>query len=156
MEILEYIHEHSKFYQEGSLFVKVTGRLILLNVCDIVERLDKCKQEFVSAYMYGRRVFADSRFIFFTKSYFPLLLAQKDNITDWRHNFEYYTFVSVMEAKEKGIKFIYPPMFERVHGVGGGFGVTYDLSDKEYRKLNLRHQLKRLLFGIGLLPWVKS
>lgn len=155
MEILEYIHEHSKFYQEGSLFVKVTGRLALLNICNIVERLDKCKREFVSAYMYGRRIFADSRFIFFTKEYFPLLLAQKEKITDWRHNFEYYTFVSVMEAKKKGIKFIYPSMAERVHGIGGGFGITYDLSDKEYFRMNLKHQIKRLLFWLGVLPWVK-
>lgn len=136
--------------------MKVTGRLVLLNICNIVERLDKYKREFVSAYMYGRRIFADSRFIFFTKSYLPLLLSQKENITDWRHNFEYSTFVSVMAARRMGIKFIYPPMAERVHGVGGGFGISYDLSDKEYRKLNLRHQLKRLLFGIGLLPRVKE
>lgn len=155
MEILEYVQAHSKFYQEGSLFVKVTGRLVLLNICDIVERLDKCRQEFVSAYMYGRRVFADSRFIFFTKSYFPLLLSQKENIMDWQHNFEYYTFVSVMEAIEKGIKFIYPPLKERVHGVGGGFGVTYDLSDKKYIRLNLKHQIKRFLFWLGWLPRVK-
>lgn len=155
MEILEYIQAHSQFYREGDLFVKVTGRLILLNICQIIKHLDKYTCEFVSSYMYGRRVFSDSRFIFFTKGYFPLLLAQKDNITDWRHNFEYYTFVSVMEAKKLGIKFIYPPMFERVHGIGGGFGVSYDLSDKEYFKKNLRHQIKRLLFGLGVLPRVK-
>ena len=155
MEILEYIRDHSKFYQEGSLFVEVTGRLVLLNVCEIVATLDKCSKGFVSAYMYGRRVFADSRFIFFTKSYFPLLLAQKENITDWKHNFEYYTFVSVLEAKKRGIKFIYPPLAERVHGAGGGFGVTYDLSDKDYLKLNMRHQVKRFLFWLGWLPRMK-
>ena len=156
MEILEYIRRYSGFYKEGDFFVKVTGRLVLLNICDIVGRLDKCKREFVSAYLYGRRIFADSRFIFFTKSYFPLLLAHKENITDWQHNFEYYTFVSVMKAKEKGVKFIYPPLKERVHGVGGGFGVTYDLTDREWFRLNVKHQMKRLLFGIGLLPRVKE
>lgn len=156
MEILEYIHEHSQFYRAGDLFVKVTGRLILLNICQIIKHLDKQNDEFVSSYMYGRRVFSDSRFIFFTKEYLPLLLAQKEKITDWRHNFEYYTFVSVMEAKGKDIKFIYPPMLERVHGIGGGFGVSYDLSDKEYFKKNIKHQVKRFLFWLGILPQVKQ
>lgn len=156
MEILEYIKAHSESYREGTLFVKITGRLILLNIRKIVERLDRQQGEFVSAYMYGRRIFADSRFIFFTKSYFPLLLAQKEHITDWRHNFEYCTFVSVMEAKKVGVRFIYPPMAERVHGIGGGFGIEYDLSDTEYFKLNMRHQLKRLLWGLGVLPRVKE
>ena len=68
MEILEYIHEHSKFYREGDLFVKVTGRLILLNICQIIKHLDKYTCEFVSSYIYGRRVFSDSRFIFLPKS----------------------------------------------------------------------------------------
>lgn len=155
MEILEYIQANSQFYREGDLFVKVTGRLILLNICQIIKHLDKYTCEFVSSYMYGRRVFSDSRFIFFTKGYFPLLLAQKENIIDWHHNFEYYTFVSVMEAKKQSVRFIYPPMFERVYGIGGGFGVSYDLSDKEYFKKNLKHQIKRLLFGLGFLPRVK-
>lgn len=60
-----------------------------------------------------------------------------------------------MEAKKQGIKFIYPPMLESVHGIGGGLGVLYDLSNKEYFKKNLRHQIKRLLLGLGVLPKVK-
>lgn len=156
MEILEYIYEHSLFCKEADLLVKITGRLILLNIVSLVKRLDGQKHEFVSAYLYGRRYFSDSRFIFFSPSFFPLLLAQKENIKDWRHNFEYSTFAAVMQAQERGFRFVYPSFPERVHGVGGGFGVTYDISDWQYFKLNVKHQLKRLLFQIGILPRVKD
>lgn len=156
MEILEYIYEHSRFCKEADLLVKITGRLVLLNIVSLVKRLDGQKHEFISAYLYGRRYFSDSRFIFFSPSFFPLLLAQKENIKDWRHNFEYSTFAAVMQAQERGFRFVYPSLPERVHGVGGGFGVTYDISDWQYFKLNVKHQLKRLLFQIGILPRVKD
>ena len=155
MEILEYIHQNSDFCKEADLLVKITGRLVLLNIVNLVRCLDGQKQEFVSAYLYGRRYFSDSRFIFFSPKFFPLLLAQKENIVDWKHNFEYYTFAAVMQAQKQGIRFVYPSLPERVHGIGGGFGVTYDVSDWTYFKLNIRHQLKRFLFQIGILPRVK-
>lgn len=156
MEILEHIQECSEFFQEGSFFVKITGRLVLLNVCKLVNSLSKFGGDFVSAYMSGRYVYSDSRFIFFTKPFFPILLGQKEKLTDYKHNFEYYTFISVMEARKKGIKFIYPPMAERVHGVSGGFGKSYDLSNIGYLKLNLINQVKRLLFGIGIYPMISA
>lgn len=92
----------------------------------------------------------------FSPSFFPLLLAQKENIKDWRHHFECSTFAAVMQAQERGFRFVYPSFPERVHGVGGSFGVTYDISDWQYFKLNVKHQLKSLLFQIGILPRVKD
>ena len=69
MEILEYIHEHSKFYREGDLFVKVTGRLILLNICQIIKHLDKYTCEFVSSYIYmGAECFRTVDLYFLPKS----------------------------------------------------------------------------------------
>lgn len=156
MEILEYIQKHSQFCKESDLLVKITGRLILLNIDSVIKHLDGQKRDFVAAYLYGRRYFSDSRFIYFSPSFFPVLLAQKEKIIDWKHNFEYYTFAAVMQAQKKGIHFVYPPHPERVHGIGGGFGITYDVSDWKYFKLNVKHQLKRLLFWLGILPRIKE
>lgn len=44
----------------------------------------------------------------------------------------------------------------RIDGVVGGFGDVYNISDKEYIKKNYIHQLRRLLFYFGILPWVKK
>ena len=63
---------------------------------------------------------------------------------------------AVLLSKKRGVNFIYPPLPVRIDGIGGGFGDVYNISDKEYRKKNCIHQLRRLLFYFGILPWVKK
>lgn len=156
MEILEYIYRNSKLLKNADMCVKITGRLILLNIIPLVNHLGKIKHDFISAYMYGRRKFCDSRFLFFTPKFLPILLAKKEQIYDWKHNFETVTFDAVFEAEKHNIKFIYPPHAERVHGVGGGFGITYDCDDMAYFKIDMKHQVKRFLFKYKFLPRIKE
>ena len=66
MEILEYIYKHSLFCKDADLLIKITGRLILLNIVSLVKRLDGQKHEFVSAYLYGRATFQTAASYFFS------------------------------------------------------------------------------------------
>lgn len=161
MEILEYIQVNSRFVNgcnKSAVLVKVTGRLILLNISAIIKKLNSNRsrnQTFVSAYLNGRKPWGDCRFIFFSPDFLSFLIAKKEEITT-SYYFEHATMDAVLLSKKCGVKFIYPPLPVRIDGIGGGFGDVYNISDKEYRKKNCIHQLRRLLFYFGILPWVKK
>lgn len=156
MEILEYIHLHSLLAAKADMLVKVTGRLVLLNVRQLAASLQGCKGDFVSLLPYLRRRYCDSRFIFFTPRFFPLLLAEKEHIDGWPNNFEMVTLAAIDAAKQQGIRFVFPHHAQRVHGVSGGFGYSYDLTPMQHVKAEVWHQMKRVLFAVGILPRYKG
>lgn len=157
MEILEYIYQNSKFISkidESSILEKITGRLIALNIKKIITKItilrDKNKP-FVSAYLNGRKPWSDSRFIFFSISYFPILISYKEKINN-KHYFEHIVTDSIRYLRKSDIKFIYPPYPLRIDGISGGFGHSYNISDQKFLRLNIKHQIRRILFKIGILP----
>lgn len=161
MEILEYMQINSYFINEcnkSAILVKITGRLILLNILAIIKKLNSSRSRnraFVSAYLNGRKSWSDCRFIFFSHEFFPLLLKLKEKINT-NYYFEHATTDAVLSSIKLGVDFIYPPLLARVDGIGGGFGNVYNISDKEYCKRNYIHQFRRLLFFFGILPWIKK
>lgn len=50
------------------------------------------------------------------------------------------------------MSFIYPPYLDRVNGTGGGNGISYNLSHQQYLFQNIKHQIRRLLFKMKILP----
>lgn len=161
MEILEHIYTRSKFIseaKESAVLVKITGRLIGLNINQIISKIISLRKKdspFVSAYLNGRKPWADSRFIFFSLSYFPLLLSCKNKIST-TYYFEHAVTESALSAMKSDIRLIYPPLPIRIDGIGGGFGVVYNVTDFEYFKQRVKHQLRRILFRIGILPVKKE
>lgn len=161
MEILEYMQANSRFINGCSksvILVKITGRLILLNISAIIKKLNFSRSRnrtFVSAYLNGRKPWSDCRFIFFSPDFFPFLIKQKEKINA-NYYFEHATTDAVLSSAKFGINFIYPPLPVRIDGIGGGFGNVYNISDKEYRKRYYIHQLRRFLFYLGILPWIKK
>ena len=106
MEILEYILKKSKFISqsdEATILVKITGRLIALNIKTIISKLKQLRgksKPFVSAYLNGRKPWSDSRFIFFSISYFPILISYKEKINK-NYYFEHVVTESTKHAKKR-------------------------------------------------------
>lgn len=154
MQILEYAYNNSLFIRTGKLFIKITGRLILLNICQIVNYyLSMNKESFISAYQNSIRPFSDCKFLFFTSNFWSILLSYKEKI--WPHNnFECITYKAINDAKKSGMLFVYPPYLDKIDGIGGGNGVTYNLSSRRYFLLNLKHQIRRFLFYLKIFPCI--
>lgn len=152
MEILDYAYKNSKFISccnKSSIVVKITGRLILLNINRIIKYLKKKNyKSCICAYLNGIKPWADCRFIFFTLDVFPILLSFKQKINE-SYYFEHATRDFIKKSKSK---FIYPLVPANVDGVSGGFGVSYNISKYQYFKCNLKHQIRRFLFRLGVLP----
>lgn len=154
MEILEYVRDHSQSVQGADLLVKITGRLVLLNIRTLVNYLltRLPPSGLVSSMLYSNHQGSDCRFIFFTPQFLPCLLRQKEKIT------EEVTFEAIMEdaitvAQSLGMSFIYPCRLYRVHGIamGGSDGkpFVYDRPYWWYLRYNAGYQLMRLRKAIG-------
>lgn len=156
MQILEYAFEHSKFLQADDIMVvKITGRLKLLNIKELVDRLlhesRKCSHGFVSSAKNARKPFSDCRFMYFTKNFWPILLAQKENI--WpTYGMEWIMGDAIRAAQRQGIKFIYPPFVERIEGIGMSQGNSLALEGKALFKEKIKHFILKVLFDWGVMP----
>lgn len=153
MEIMEHVYRDLKFVKWGDS-VKITERLKLLNIREFIPFLEsvlvKNKTGFVSAFLNGKRPGSDCRFFFFSYEFFPFLLSMKERIC-YAHCFEHVLADSVAAAKQAKLKFAYPNHVPRVDGIGS-MGYVYNISDKQYYRKDRIHQLRRVLFNIGILP----
>lgn len=156
MEILEHVASHSRLAARARILAKITGRLELLNIRTIVSHLQRQRGEWVSLVHDACYRYCDSRFIFFTPAFFPLLLARKEEIFGFPECFEAAASRAVDTARRSGIRYIPPCHTWRIHGVSGGMGTSYDTTFRQWLKTDLRHQAKRPLFLLGLLPRVKD
>ena len=154
MEILEYVQEHSEKLKEAEMVVKITGRLELLNIKKLVNgiarKVKKADKGFVSAYKHSRKPWADCKFIFSSPNFLHYLTMQKEK-TSATYPFEWATGDAIRAAVAAGLKFVYPPYWDRVHGQGMNGGI-YDKSSWEYFKGNLKNRLRVFLFDIGYFP----
>lgn len=156
MEILQYAYKNSLFIQNGGVFVKITGRLIMKNIVSVVNYLlRRNKKAFISSYQNARRPMSDCRFIFFTKEVWSILFFQKEKIFHW-NNFERITYDVIEECLTKGITFIYPPYLCNVKGISGGSGHSYELTNVQYVIQNMKHIIRWILFRINILPYISK
>ena len=159
MEIIHYVYMHSKQIETGDIFVKITGRLKLLNIVEHItyfsNHIKDTSAEYISCDMSKRHIWSDSRFFYFTQPFWGRLLS-KMNLISIHYEFERALGACIIEGRKEDLTLIYPPSLQRVSGVGGGFGCTYELPDKEYKKKNLGKIFERFLFRIGLLPMPKK
>lgn len=156
MKIIDFVSKNSEMLNQGEVIVKITGRLILLNISKIIESLLQeyekgIKNGFVAAYRNSTRPFSDCRYIFFTPNFIPYLLRKKDTIHDG-HNFEMITAECISEAKRDGLRFIYPRYMSRTHGIAGGAGYILDKTDLGFFFESIKHRLRKILFDFGILP----
>ena len=154
MEILEYVNKRSKLVKEGKVIVKITGRLILLNIVKltdyILRKTNKKNGRWVSALKNINRPDSECKYIWFSPDFLPVLIAQKENIYA-HYPFEWILGDAIREAKKKGFDFIFPLQPFMEHGVGSNGGI-YDSSDKEFKRMLIKHKIKKLGFDLGIFP----
>lgn len=79
------------------------------------------------------------------------MLDEKENIYN-HNNFEAVTSDAITKARMDGLRFIYPPLPPREHGVSGGYGTSYDMNTLSYCRAVLKNMSRMVLFDIGVLP----
>lgn len=155
IEILEYAFKHSRFLKkEDLIIVKITGRLILQNINDIIKSLLRKGRKvkgFVSSAKNARKPFSDCRFIYFSKNFWPYLYKQKEKI--WpTYGMEWVLGDAIRDAQKNGIKFIYPPLYEDIEGIGMSQGHSLKSHGFQLLKKKIKHFIIKILFNVKILP----
>jgi len=121
-EIIEYALHHSSFIQDDSIIIKITGRLIIINICPILKSL-KYKHNFVTCLFHSNLRFADSRIICGTTTFYKEFLKNKGCINDSEGIFfEHILASTVLESSVCFIPFSEEPL---IRGISGTTGELY-------------------------------
>ena len=118
-EIIEYALQHSSYIQDDFIIIKITGRLIVNNICKIIKSLT-FKHDFVTCLFHSDLKFADSRIFCGTVAFFKEFLKNKDQMYD-EHKvfFEHILASTVLASSVKFIPFLEEPIITGTSGTTG-------------------------------------
>ena len=130
-EIIEYALSHSSFILEDCIIIKITGRLFVNNICQIIDSL-KYEEDFVTCLFHSNLKFADSRIFCGTTAFFREFLKNKDQINDSKDIFfEHVLASTVVESPYRFIPFTEEPL---ISGISGSTGEEYQMHFPNKRK----------------------
>ena len=121
-EIIEYALSHSSFIHEDCIIIKITGRLIVNNICQIINSL-KYEKDFVTCLFHSNLKFADSRILCGTTAFYKEFLKNKEHMNDSEGIF----FEHVLASTVLGPSYRFIPFFEEpiIIGISGSTGERY-------------------------------
>lgn len=135
--IIQYAFQHSRFIGEATIVVKITGRLIVNNLVEVIGLHDKL-------FFYPKHVVYvdtnapgafDSRCIVASKEFFSRYFLVSDNpINDTLgYYFEYYLFDSIKQLPKSYVvsDYVFPLAFS---GISGTSGIEYVYEEMDYAK----------------------
>ena len=129
-EIIEYAFQKSDWLKEEKIVVKITGRLIINNIKQIVKSL-KSEKDFITCSFHSDLKFADSRIICATSSFYKELYNKRNLINDsCGVFFEHILCSTVLESPLPFIPFSEEPI---ISGVSGTTGQTYHIKSSNFR-----------------------
>lgn len=138
MEIIEYAIANSSLLSKSDIIIKGTGRLILKNIISITSWLAKQDaKDFCCSWMSIKMVHSDSRFFFCSLSFLKKFVSYKNRL-NYKLNFE-KTLATCIGENKKNFRFIYPPLWYNIEGIGGGFGAIYHYTRIQYYRQNLKN-----------------
>lgn len=118
-EIINYALHHSAFIQDDSIIIKITGRLIVNNICQLLKSLIH-KRDFVTCLFHSDLKFADSRIFCGTVPIYREFLKRKDKMNDEQGVFfEHILASTVLDSTVCFIPFSEEPCFTGVSGTTG-------------------------------------
>ncbi len=133
-EIIEYALQHSSFIQDDSIIIKITGRLIICNIHQIIKS-QTSKQDFMTCLLHSDLKFADSRIFSGTVPFYKEFLTNKDKLNDEKGVFfEHVLASTVLESPLRFIPFIQEP---HITGISGTTGELYQESTPNKKKMVL-------------------
>ena len=142
-EIIEYAFQHSSLLKENIIVIKITGRLIVNNICQIIKSL-KYKNDFVTCLFHSDLSFADSRIFCATPAFYTEFLRNKTKINDNEGRyFEHILSYTVIESSIQFIPFKEEP---QITGISGSSGDCYQAKKptKKQQLLFKRYSLEQL------------
>ena len=129
-QIIEYALHHSSFINEDSVIIKITGRLLVNNIRQIIDSL-KYKNDFVTCLFHSDLKFADSRIFCGTTSFYKEFLRYKERMNDFEGIFfEHILASTVLESSYRFIPFTEEPL---ISGISGSTGKQYHKHHPEER-----------------------
>ena len=133
-EIIKYALNHSSYIHNDSIIIKITGRLIVHNIRQIIDSL-KYGHDFVTCLFHSDLKFADSRIFCGTTAFYKEFLKKKDQINDSEGIFfEHVLASTVIESS-----YCFKPFSEEplIFGISGSTGKQYRMPfhDKRTRIL---------------------
>ena len=129
-EIIEYALQHSSYIQDDCVIIKITGRLIINNINQIIRSLT-CKHDFVTCLFHSDLRFADSRIFCATVSFFRELLNNKGSINDSNNIFfEHILASTVLASSILDVPYIEEPL---ITGISGSTGMQYSPMAIDYK-----------------------
>lgn len=144
-EIIEYALLHSSFIHPNNIIIKITGRLIVNNVNQILQTLKYKKKDFVLCLFHSDLTFADSRIILATTSFYEEFLHNKNKIND--NDGMYFEHVLSSSVLNSSIPYI--PLSDEplITGESGSTGEIYQshATDTKQRLLYKCYSLMQLL-----------
>lgn len=126
-EIMNYIFEHSKIAQEEDYFVKITGRIRVDNIKEIVSKIKKNKTYFnIPNYtikdIYDTRIYAMP-----IKQFRELFLREFIKVKDDKGIYLEYVYTDILERER--IRISNFPRYPRIIGVSGSTGTVYGYTE---------------------------
>lgn len=131
-EIIEFALHHSSFIHENSIIIKITGRLIINNIHQIINTL-KYDFDFVTCLFHSDLKFAESRIFCGTTAFYKEFLKNKELMNDSEGIFfEHVLSSTVLESSLRFRPFTEEPL---ITGISGSTGEKYQISfpDKRLR-----------------------
>ncbi len=130
-EIIEYALHHSAFIQDNSIIIKITGRLIVNNICQLLKTI-KYKHDSVTCLFHSDLQFADSRIFGGTTTFYKEILKNKNKLNDEQGVFfEHILASTVLNSTVCFIPFSEEPC---ITGVSGTTGKLYQTSTSSRKK----------------------
>lgn len=130
-EIIEYALHHSTFIQDNIIIIKITGRLIVNNILQLLKSI-RYKHDFVTCLFHSDLKFADSRIFCGTISFFKELLKNKNKMDDEQGVFfEHILASTVLDSSVCFLPFSEEPC---ITGFSGTTGKLYQASTPSIKK----------------------
>lgn len=140
-EIMDYVFSHSKIARTEPYFVKITGRLKVNNIEDIVTRIDKEKTYFNIPNRTRRDIY-DTRIYGMPVSQFKTcFLNGYEQVMDEQGIFLETVYTGIL--KDNKIKVTNFPRYPRIVGISGSGGIVYSYTEWKCR---VRDVLSRMNF----------
>lgn len=126
-EIMEHVFSHSKLIETEDYFVKITGRLKVNNIRDIVSRMNRQRTYFNIPNSTIRNIY-DTRMYGMPVSQFKdCFLHSYEQVMDEQGIFLEMVYTKVL--REHNIKVHNFPRYPRIVGVSGSGGAIYDYTE---------------------------
>ena len=150
IKMMEYACMNSEKLKDADLVIKITGRLICLNIVDIVKKIEKqakFSNSFFSCTVNIRQTYTDSRIFSFNKNIFSTVIKYGDLVTS-TCGLEDALLILVKNSKKENLDFHYQPLPPRFKGINGGFGYEWKNNWFNYIYDLFKHELKKISFKI--------